>query len=165
MNKESYSYRKSGDANLYFFVSEGTYGNITKSVSITRILSEFTNLPGQEIYNLAFGDFKIINGQWMIDDSSRSNNGDMPKVIATVAKVAIEFMHKNETAILSFSGFMDKKSFELGRNQRTNLYQRAINSNFEELCKSFEIIGVVKDHIEEYVLGTKYDRILIKCKK
>ncbi|MEO6284626.1 MAG: hypothetical protein ABIN80_11870 [Dyadobacter sp.] len=165
MNKESYSYRKSGDGNLYSFVSEGTYGNITKSVSIVRILSEFTNLPDQEIYNLAFGDFRIINGQWMIDDSSRSNNGDMPKVIATVAKIAIEFMHENKTAILSFSGFMDKKSFELGRNQRTNLYQRAINSNFEELCKSFEIMGVIKDRIEEYALGTGYDRILIKCKK
>lgn len=99
-----------------------------------------------------------------MDDSIRTNNGDMPKVLATVIQIAMFFMEENPGATLIFEGYMDSKSTELGRNQRNILYQRAINSNWDQLNSAFDIAGVRKHQREQYIPGENYDAILIMHK-
>jgi hypothetical protein len=163
VNKETYAFKTSSVGNDYFFVSEGKFGEINKQVSISRIQSS-APVEVDELYNLAFGDLKRIRGKLVMDDSVRSSNGDMPKVLATVAKIAIAFMKENKEATLAFEGFWDDKSSELGRNQRTILYQRAINSNWSELISDFNISGIKDGLRVDYTPGVNYDVILIKHK-
>jgi len=158
MNKDSYAYRKSQLSPTYMFISEGFNGQIPKIVSFSKIdISD-----GRPVFNLAFGSLKVSEGKSFIDDQCRSNNGDIVKVLATVARIAIEFMHENPDTVLSFSGAMDEKSIRVGRNQRNVIYQRGIDTNWEELIKSFRIWGVRGQSQEEYVKGRPYDEILIE---
>lgn len=129
---------------------------------ITPIEPDLVNSPHLDLYNLAFGDVKEEDNSWIFDDSSRSNNGDMPKVMATVVRIAIDFMKKNKNAVLTFSGYIDQKSDTLGRNQRTILYQRAIESNWVELNTYFQFWGIRDDKQEDYVPGKLYNKILVQ---
>lgn len=158
MNKDSYEYRKSLQSPTYLFISNGVNGQIPKIVSFSKI-NISKNRP---VFNLAFGNLKVSRDKSFIDDQCRSNNGDIAKVLATVARIAIEFMHENPDAVISFCGAMDEKSIRAGRNQRNVIYQRGIDTNWEELNRLFRIWGVWGQYQEEYVRGTCYDEILIE---
>jgi hypothetical protein len=164
VNKEIYAFDRSETGYNYLFVSTGYSGNIRKMVSISPIRSSPAIFDTCVLFNLAFGDVMAINNQLRIDDSTRSNNGDMAKVLATVTQIAILFMKENPGASLIFEGYMDNKSTELGRNQRNILYQRVINSNWDELSSMFVIEGIIKNQRGEYLPGENYDAILITPK-
>jgi hypothetical protein len=100
-----------------------------------------------------------------MDDGARTNNGDMSKVIATVARIAIDFLCENRKAVLYFKGYPDSKSTNPARNQRNMLYQRAINSNWEFLSRTFVIKGFNSEEYVDYVRGQPFDAILISRKK
>jgi hypothetical protein len=163
VNKETYAFDRSETGQEFLFVSSGHAGDISKMVFLTPVQG-ISGIGTGNIYNLAFGDLKKFNDEWRIDDSVRSNNGDMPKILATVIKIALMFMKENRNATLTFEGYMDSKSTELGRNQRNILYQRAINSNWDELSSMFVIKGVKNYQNEDYVPGENYDAILITHK-
>lgn len=164
MNKETYAFDRSETGHEYLFVSTGQLGNILKMVSISPIWDNSAFSDTTTLFNLAFGDVITINNQSKMDDSIRTNNGDMPKVLATVIQIAMFFMEENPGATLIFEGYMDSKSTELGRNQRNILYQRAINSNWDQLNSAFDIAGVRKHQREQYIPGENYDAILIMHK-
>lgn len=65
---------------------------------------------------------------------------------------------------LSFQGYIDQKSVLLGKNQRNILYQRAIDSNWEQLSDKLGFWGVKAGKLEKYAPGNAYDRILVKLK-
>lgn len=164
MNKEVYPVYSVPGARVFRFDSEGPHGKIRKMVVIDPLENAFARLMPGEYYNLAFGDLKTENGIWELDDSKRSNNGDMPKVVATVAQIAIDFLRKNCGATLYFTGYLDSKSIKAGQNQRNILYQRAIDSNWEFLSAEFVVKGIKAKEPVDYIRGQQYDAILISRK-
>ena len=163
MNKDTYPFQTIIDDFVYLFVSDGVHGTIDKGVLIEPIPDDVSPLF-KSIYNLGFGDLVIFENQWKLDNAVRSGNGDMPKVIATVARIAMDFLEKHPESTLSFQGYMDSKSTQRGSNHRNLLYQRAINSNWSLLSARFDFWGVNAGQIEEYVIGRIYDQILVKIK-
>lgn len=165
MDKEIYSIHYVPGTYVFTFDSEGIHGKIRKIVTIDRMEGPFVGLIPGDYYNLAFGDLKVENGFWEMDDGARTNNGDMSKVIATVARIAIDFLCENRKAVLYFKGYPDSKSTNPARNQRNMLYQRAINSNWEFLSRTFVIKGFNSEEYVDYVRGQPFDAILISRKK
>ena len=163
MNKDIYPFRNVIDDFVYLFVSEGIHGTIDKGVLIDPIPDNLSYWF-KSTYNLGFGDVVISENGWGLNDNVRSGNGDMPKVIATVARIAIDFLTSHPSSVLSFQGYIDSKSAEQGKNHRNILYQRAINSNWNELSIKFSFWGVKEGQIEEYVVSQQYDQILVKLK-
>lgn len=163
MNKEFYPFRRIDNDFVYFFLSEGVRGIIEKGVLIER-LPEHLCLGFESNYNLGFGNVMLVNDERVVDDSVRSGNGDMAKIIATVARIAINFLRDHPECTLSFQGFIDTKSAQHGKNHRNILYQRGIESNWDELSAEFDFWGVTSGNIEAYVVGRLYDRILVKHK-
>ncbi|WP_446717868.1 DUF6934 family protein [Dyadobacter sp. OTU695] len=163
-NKEVYAVHSVPGTHIFTFVSEGFYGRIRKMIIIDPIRRPLIDVPHGKHYNLAFGDIRIKSDEWTIDDSVRTNNGDMPKVIATVAQVAVRFLRENKKAVLFFQGYLDSKSIRAGRNQRNLLYQRAIESNWDCLSSEFLIQGIQSGKIVDYVRGIEYEEILIRRK-
>ncbi|WP_019940757.1 DUF6934 family protein [Dyadobacter beijingensis] len=163
MNKDIYHFQSIEDSSLYTFTSEGIHGKIHKVVLMSPLIDEL-NAHFDPLFNLAFGDIVRLKDSWVLDDSIRTGNGDMPKVIATVAAIAIAFLEKHPHSTLSFQGYMDPKSAFLGKNQRNILYQRGINSNWEELSAKLRFWGVKAGKFESYTRGSTYDRILANRK-
>jgi hypothetical protein len=160
MNKDCYEFIKSTDSLTYLFVSEGIRGKITKGVLICHLPNP-TDYPLQSIYNLGFGDLVADHDTWILDDTVRSGNGDMTKIMATIIRIAIDFLRKNPSSVLSFEGYIDEKSAIRGKNHRNILYQRGINSNWAELSAEFRFWGVQGKKFEAYSVGTAYDKILV----
>ncbi|SDE04847.1 hypothetical protein SAMN04487996_103199 [Dyadobacter soli] len=163
MDRTTYPIHSTNDGFEYLFISEGIRGNILKGISIEYIPDDQPHFL-RPIYNLAFGDAKLVGDNWALNDSVRSGNGDMPKVIATVVKVAVEFLTRHKNATLSFQGYLDEKSLAMGKNQRNILYQRAIDSNWDELSVKFCFWGAKTGKFEEYSIGNQHERILVKLK-
>jgi len=163
MNKDIYQFQSIEESSLYAFVSEGIQGKVQKAVLISPLSDDLAE-SFHPMFNLAFGDVVAFENRWILDDSIRTGNGDMSKVIATVAAIAMEFLGKHPNCSLSFQGYIDKKSVLLGKNQRNILYQRGIDSNWEELSGELRLWGVKGRKFEEYAPGNAYDRILVKLK-
>lgn len=161
MNAEFYEYNTSETGNTYSFVSKGRNGDIPKVVLIRQIPNFILGTESKKLYNLGFGDIAMQGNKALLDDSIRSNNGDMPKVIATVLRIAIGFMTDNPDALLLFQGYADGKTTADGRNQRNVLYQRVIESNWDELNPSYRIYGVKENQRVEYAHRGCFDAILI----
>lgn len=102
------------------FESTGRFGIIKKRVAFIP-----TNIPG--VFNLTYGDIK---GDGKIDDLSISDNGDRNKLLATIAKVVIEYTARYPHRYIYFRG---------SSNARTRLYRMAITLHLKELSQLFEI--------------------------
>jgi hypothetical protein len=163
MNKDTYPFLNLEGDFIYAFVSEGIRGNVLKAVLISP-LPYHPEKHFNPLFNLGFGDVVGHDEEWTLDDSVRSGNGDMPKVIATVARIAMEFLRKHPDCALSFQGYIDQKSVLHGKNHRNVLYQRGINSNWPELSVEFTFWGGKAGNFEKYVVGNQYDQILVKIK-
>lgn len=163
MNKDIYQFLSIGEDSLYVFVSEGIHGKIEKAVLISPLSDELDEYF-YPLYNLAFGDLVVFEGSLILDDSVRTGNGDMSKVIATVAAIVMDFLSKHPYSTLSFQGYIDQKSARLGKNQRNILYQRGINSNWKELSDELRFWGINAGEFEKYDPESTYDRILVKLK-
>jgi hypothetical protein len=128
MNYPKYELSASTDNLVFQFVSNGTNGNIPKAI-VYRVTDN------DNIYNLAFGDIISIDpitGEIDLDDLVESKNGDMEKIIATVAHSAYIFSQKYPDRLIFFRG---------STPVRTRLYRSAISREFVELSKTFEIYG------------------------
>ncbi|OJV20073.1 MAG: hypothetical protein BGO21_11855 [Dyadobacter sp. 50-39] len=163
MDRETYTFYTTADGVGYFFISEGSRGKILKGVSIKPLPNAAPDFL-RPIYNLAFGDARKTTNGWTLDHSVRSGNGDMPRIIATVVQIAMEFMAQNTRATLSFQGYADIKSLALGKNQRTILYQRVIDSHWSELAVNCNFWGAKNNEVAEYTVGNQYERILARLK-
>src|SRR5882762_11239701 len=103
MKHSKYPVEASDNQFVYDFFSEGPRGTIKKTVIYSQI--------EENLFNLGFGDW---NEEFQgLDDSSRSNNGDRDKILATVAFTALDFTSK----------FPDAQIFAEGStSSRTRLY-------------------------------------------
>jgi hypothetical protein len=86
--------RTNDNYHMYEFYSEGSRGRIKKVILYEKI--------GNNLFNLGFGDWN--EELQRLDDSSRSNNGDRGKVLATVAYTALEFTSKFPHALIFAEG-------------------------------------------------------------
>lgn len=163
MNKDIYQFQNIGEDSFYVFVSEGIHGKIEKAVLISPLSDELGEYF-YPLFNLAFGDLVVLQGSLILDDSVRTGNGDMSKVIATVAAIVTDFLSKHPNSTLSFQGYIDQKSARMGKNQRNMLYQRGINSNWKELSEELRFWGINAGKFERYNPENTYDRILVKLK-
>ncbi len=132
----------------YTFKSTGTNGTIEKVVQFSPI----DNMPG--VFNLGFGDY--IDNQ--IDDTARSGNGDMNKVLHTVAFITSKFLETNPNATIIAAG---------STMARTRLYQMNLNKYYSEICENFELWGLSKreKQWEAFELNKNYDAFVIRKKR
>lgn len=138
MNNEKYEDVKSSlDKSKYNFMSRGKNGSIEKFIQYNNVHPE---LP--QLYNLGFGH---SIGENSIDDTVRADNGDMMKVLSTVAFTVHDFIEHHPGAVVYIRGTDPV---------RTRVYQIAINKHYDEIIKDYEIYGHVfipgtQDTIEE----------------
>ena len=121
MNREYYReiiYSKNKSA--YLFLSEGMKGNINKVV-IFQPLNEY------ETFNLVLGD---LDEQGVVSDKSISDNGDMPKILATVVHITLDFFKKHPLALVLIEGNSPIKTY---------LYWRVIREHYTYLANYFHI--------------------------
>jgi hypothetical protein len=110
MNKEIYNFES--HEFTYTFISEGKKGSIVKMVDFQAI--------SLNVFNLALGDFDPETG--FLDAEIASDNGDMPKVLATVWQILKFFL----------DNFPDKIVYIKGSNElRQKLYNRLIKNNLQ----------------------------------
>lgn len=116
---------------------------------------EYQKTSDNNIYNLAFGDFnEILNS---IDDLSVTNNGDSPKVLATVASTVYAFIDKHPNAWVIATG---------STSSRTRLYRIGIANHLAEISTDFYIFGFSEE--EKWVkfeVGNNYSAFLITKKR
>ncbi len=137
---------EASDDYTYDFFSEGPRGRIRKAVFYLQI--------GKNLFNLGFGDWNEELQD--LDDSSRSNNGDRDKVLATVAFTALDFTSK----------FPDARVLAVGSTSaRTRLYQMGIADNLLEINKNFEVEGFLEGLWQPFQRGRNYEAFLIKRKQ
>lgn len=145
MKYPKYPVTASADYRMYLFFSEGPRGKIAKGVI-------YSQLKGN-LFNLGFGDWNKDLQE--LDDSSRSNNGDRDKVLATVAFTALDFTNN----------FPDARIFVEGSTlARTRLYQMGIADNLLEINEHFEIKGFFNGNWELFRSGSNYEAFLITKK-
>jgi hypothetical protein len=145
MNKPKYPVEADNEKHLYEFFSEGSMGRIRKVILYEKL--------GDDFFNLGFGDWNEALQQ--TDDSSRSNNGDRDKVLATVAFTALDFTNQFPNARIVAEG---------STPARTRLYQMAITDNLLEIKHNFEIFGLFDGGWEPFERGRNYEAFLIRRK-
>src|SRR6267142_2175099 len=123
MKYPKYPIEKRENPFVFVFVSDGPHGKIKKGVYYAKI--------GSNLFNLGFGDWN--KEPLELDDSSRSNNGDRDKVLATVAHTALSFTDQFPEARIFIEG---------STAARTRLYQMGIAANLREITCNFEIQGL-----------------------
>jgi hypothetical protein len=105
---------------VFTFVSKSKNGEATK-----RVIFGMIEMP--DIYNLAFGD---VQEDGSINDFSISDNNDMEKILATIAKIIGLFFDKHPKSTVFFTG---------STMARTRLYRMAIGHNWAELSNIYSI--------------------------
>jgi len=123
MTRATYSYKNQG-TERYIFTSIGKKA-IHKFV-------DFSPTQTPNLYNVGFGDL-LQDGS--IDDTANSNNGDMIKVLATVAQIIKDFTTQFPEIKLIFFG---------STPERTNLYGRILTTYYMDFSKEFVITALIK---------------------
>lgn len=146
MTLEKYPVLTNIDHLTYEFISEGPRGAIKKIVMFQEVQ--------ENIFNLAFGDWDEVNQR--IDDTTRSNNGDRDKVLATVAATVTEFINYYPDAIIVAEGVTAGK---------TRLYQIGIHKHWEEITQFFEIKGFRGGKWATFRSGENYETFAVKARR
>ena len=85
MELDKYDVEISNSYATFDFIIEGHLGKIDKVINYTEI--------SEGVYNLGFGDKNLVTGE--VDDEIVTNNGDMTKILTTVAYNIYIFTEKN----------------------------------------------------------------------
>jgi hypothetical protein len=148
MNYPSYPFTQSEDALCFDFASISEQKVIQKRVIYSRI-------GPPTLYNLAMGD---VGEDGILNDAVRSNNDDLPEVIATVFQTLLAFFRIHPNSRVLFRG-SDPKGF------RTRLYRIIISRELNKLAQLFEIYGVYENaSIEAFEPNKPYIAFIIKLK-
>lgn len=146
MNLDKYPVISDDKLLSFKFLSEGPKGLIKKVIVYREI--------EHNIFNLVFGDWDDKHQR--INDSTRSNNNDRDKVLATVALTVIDFMSAHPGAMVFAEG---------ATRGKTRLYQMAINQHWQEINKLFDIEGFNGGDWEPFVAGRNYEAFTLKAKQ
>ena len=122
MTQTSYSYYHTIKGH-YIFVSAGKK-HIQKVV-------QFESTVNENIINIGFGDL-LEDGS--IDDTIKSNNGDMIRVLATVIEILKDYTGRHPDKEILFTG---------STRQRTRLYTRILKTYYREFKKDFHISAII----------------------
>ena len=129
MELEHYSLEVNNRTLEYTFFSEGPRGLIKKMIRFTLVKALKV-----EYYNLSFGDWN--EGLNDLDDSARSDNQDVKKILATIANAVIDFWKNHPNTIIYAQG---------SSSARTRRYQMEINKYLKELEVDIKLFGLVED--------------------
>ena len=143
MNQPTYTVKFDTDNDYYIFESVGKNGSIFKVVAFSKIQ--------YNVYNFGFGDYDIQTKA--INDESISDNGDMVKVLATVIDIALRFLTENPMIYILIEG---------SSKTRIQLYQRILNTYYDDLVDSHEIYDFKNGNFEEFQKNTSYESFLIR---
>ena len=130
---------------LYTFIRGGKNGVIPKAIVFQEI--------DIELYNLALLDYDEQNKIWL--DDSNTNNGDLSKVMATVAQTIVLFLDTYPTSSIYI---------EANSNSRNRLYHRIMTNYRAEFELYFEIEASFNGIKEPFSIGKKYDNFYIRKK-
>ncbi len=147
MHLESYILYADESGADFFFVSTGPRGEIQKAI-------QFRPMKEQGIFNLAFGDLNIDTGE--LDDEARSNNGDVEKILATVAKATYTFTQYNPMCWIYATGS------SLSRNR---ICRTALDKYLVEIEENFEVFAEGPNGWQLYQKGGAYTAFLIRERK
>ena len=148
MKKEQYPIRANSQVNAYEFVSVGKKGHISKRIEY------FPLDESKLLFNLSFVDVDSVTGE--ISDRAVSNNGDSPKVLATVAATTIDFTDRYPDAVVYATG---------STPARTRLYRMGIANNLQDIESYFEVYGLKNEEWEFFKIGIDYEAFIIKRKQ
>jgi len=140
---DCYDIRFTDDSLTYEFYSEGPAGKIAKRIAYTPF-----DRNGH-VYNLSFGN--IISDR-ELDDSAVTNNGDMEKVLFTVASTVRDFFRFHPGKKLLIRGSTES---------RTRLYRMMISKNVDLWIDNFEVLGLVDETFQSFENDIKYDAFII----
>lgn len=144
MKKEGYLLNRPTPL-LYTFISRGKNGTVPKAIVFQEI--------DIELYNLALLDYDEQNKIWL--DDSNTNNGDLSKVMATVAQTIVLFLDTYPTSSIYI---------EANSNSRNRLYHRIMTNYQAEFELYFEIEASLNGIKEPFSIGKKYDNFYIRKK-
>jgi hypothetical protein len=113
----------------------------------------FQPLPVADFYNLAMGD---VDDDGDIDVFSRSNNGDIEMVLATVVQIVLQFLHSRPESTIFIEG---------STPVRIRLYQIAIERELQNLRERFMIAGLYEGEFELFRRNVNYTVLVISLKK
>lgn len=147
MIDKAYKINKSEkDFSQFFFTSEGRQGKIEKVVV-------FSKTKRVNRWNLGFGDL-LPTGDF--DDEVVSNNGDLKKVIETVALCAQIFLEKHPSASLLILPVDEKR-----RRLYTSIFKRRI----KEIEANYRVFGWVGSGWKTFQIGDEPSMFEIFSKK
>lgn len=143
MGGESYTTNHNEALTRFYFVSKGNKGNILKVIA-------FSQWDGNA-WNLGFGDFR--DGR--IDDRVVSNNGDIGKVMQSVAYSAFSFLEKYPERSIIIQPVDEK---------RKRLYNLIFQRHYEELATAFILQGKHGNDWNPYSPNETYDVFEVSLK-
>ncbi len=146
MNQPFYHFTVLDQALRYEFVSEGE-----RTIRKT-IVYYATTIPS--LYSLTLAD---VLGDDNLDVYAISDNGDMPKILATVFQSIVSFLSNYPNAIVGFKG---------STLSRTRLYQIAIARELDKAIDRFKVWGVRSDtgELETFRNGITYESFFVSLK-
>lgn len=95
-------------------------------------IATFASAPEINAFSFVFGD--MLN-DGTVDTFINSNNGDMPKVIATIICIIKQFLDEHPDATVFFVG---------STSNRTILYRRLLGTNHSRFNKKFIINALIQ---------------------
>jgi hypothetical protein len=146
MNQPYYNFEIFEDAFRFEFESTSSEKTITKA-----ILFQKTNLL--EYYNLTLADIQPDGSN---DIFSKSNNGDLEKILSTVIQTILVFLVYYPFAKVVFTG---------STPSRTRLYQIVLSKELDDVKEKFEVIGFTEEKIETFQRNQSYLGFIISNKE
>ena len=141
MDRPFYDFQIGAEARTFFFISKGPR-TIAKQV----IYAE-TTLP--EFFNLALADVEEDGSQ---NFYSVRNNGDLERIMATVAQTLLVFFRTYPSAKVAFTG---------STPARTRLYQIILAREIQAVATDFVLSGVKNNNLEDFRPNRDYDGFVI----
>jgi Family of unknown function (DUF6934) len=141
----AYPYKTNSSYFDYSFDSVGPKGIIRK-------IARFS-LIGNNVYNFAFGDLDDKTGD--VNDLTKSANGDIEKILATLAEIIVEFL-----SVYPWTRILIRGSTAA----RTRLYQLHINKYQEDISGHLLIWGYREGQWEVMEQGRNYESFLGELK-
>ena len=144
MSEKPYTIKQE-ESLIFSFTSVGPKGRIEKLVRYDKMSSS--------LFNLTFGD--RIGNSYDIDDESRSNNGDMIKVLSTVIETIDFFFEKHSGFSLQFQGSTES---------RTKLYIRIFKNHRYKYLDKYIFWGFMNGDLEKFEENKPYTFLVISKK-
>ena len=137
MNREIYPDLSTNTFDTYFFTSIGRKGNILKAVI-------YTPMEFPDTYNLGMATVKYDEfGKAYLDGKDRTNNGDINLVLSTTAKTIEIYTTVYPGRKVYFRGY---------EPHLTEIYQRAIRNDYDDIIALYNIFGDKDERINYHKL-------------